>query len=359
METLKFLREHSLDELIGKYKLVERRHNEYPNLVLLKYHQIESNMNERIVQECRGLILDEDNEWRVVCRSMDKFFNTSEPQAAKIDWATARTYEKVDGSLCQLYYYDKNWQIATSGSPDASGNVNDYGFTFRELFWRVWSELKYKLPEGTSITYFFELMTPFNRVVVDHHGNDIILLGARRLDTFQELNPVVEAHINEWKCVRLYDFNDRSEVEEQLKGMNGLEQEGFVVCDAQYRRVKMKCEDYVKRHRLVSSMSYRNMLDVIRTNESAEVLPMVPQFKDLHWEIRVKYERLLGEMIGFYDGIKHLDDRKQFALLATTKHYSGALFDAKFKGTSFKQYLADMNIKALEKWLGIKDEEDG
>src|SRR5271154_4502894 len=96
----KFLRDGgTLDVLVEKFVLDIRRHPEYPNLVLLKYSQIDSPFSEEIVRECRGIILDQKNNWNVVCFSMLKFFNHGEGHAAPIDWSTAKVREKIDGSL--------------------------------------------------------------------------------------------------------------------------------------------------------------------------------------------------------------------------------------------------------------------
>lgn len=61
-------------------------------------------MKEPIVQECRGLILDEAEGWRVVCMPYKKFFNFGEDCCADIDWSTAKVQEKLDGSLISLYW---------------------------------------------------------------------------------------------------------------------------------------------------------------------------------------------------------------------------------------------------------------
>src|SRR5438045_764436 len=114
-----FLRSNSLAELEQRYAVAHKRHLRYPHLVLLKYSQIDSPMGERIVQECRGCILDESKNWECVSRGFDKFFNYGEVHAAAIDWGTAVVQEKVDGSLIMLYWYDEAWQVATSGTPDA------------------------------------------------------------------------------------------------------------------------------------------------------------------------------------------------------------------------------------------------
>jgi len=67
--------------------------------VILKYNQIESDFSEQIVRESRGVILDEENGYEVVCKAFDKFFNYGETLAADLDWNTVKIQEKVDGCL--------------------------------------------------------------------------------------------------------------------------------------------------------------------------------------------------------------------------------------------------------------------
>lgn len=350
-----YLRNYGLDGIQSNLSIVARRHNKYNNLVLLKYHQINSPMNNPITQMCRGIILDENNDWQVVCRAYDKFFNYEEICAAPVDFENAKIFEKLDGSLCQLYYYDGHWNIATSGSPDASGNVGDFNYTFADLFWKVWKEHGYTLPIDTKSCYVFELMTPYNTIVVQHKVNSLVLHGGRNLNTMRELNPVIEAHHNHWQCVKSFPFDSIEAIHAMLSDMSGTEQEGFVVCDINYNRVKMKCEDYVVKHRFISSMSQRNLLDIVRTNEGSEVLLYVKQFDELYHDIRSKFERLRGEIHGYYNAIKHIDDRKQFAAMATTQKFSGILFGVHFgKVATIEDALATMNIKNLEQWLDLK-----
>src|ERR1019366_8453836 len=111
----------SIADLEAAYGIKSNRHRAFPHLVMLKYSQINSPMNEPIVQQCRGIILDESNDWAVVSYPFDKFFNYGEPNAAKIDWANTRVLEKLDGSLMTLYWYADQWRVASSGTPDAGG----------------------------------------------------------------------------------------------------------------------------------------------------------------------------------------------------------------------------------------------
>lgn len=64
-------------------------------------------MDVEICQECRGLILDEDDNWKAICYPYKKFFNYNEPlgKAIKMNWTDVNVYEKIDGSLATLYLY--------------------------------------------------------------------------------------------------------------------------------------------------------------------------------------------------------------------------------------------------------------
>ena len=168
----------TLDALEAKYAITARRGVKHPNLVSLRYDQIASSFAEPIVRECRGLVLDEADGWRCVCRSMDKFMNHGDPLAAEIDWSTARCLEKVDGTLCQLFFYAGAWHCATTGTPDASGEVNGNGLSFSELFFRTFDESGMELPpQDLGVTMFFELTTPLNRVASRHETASLTLLG--------------------------------------------------------------------------------------------------------------------------------------------------------------------------------------
>lgn len=360
LKVVEYLRKNGLVKLAEEFAIKAKRHNEYPNLVLLKYSQIDSPKSHPIVIECRGVILDEADDWKVVCRSFDRFFNYEESCSYNIDFLTARAYEKLDGSLLQLFYYDDKWHCSTSGSADANGNVGDFGFTFKELFWKTWDDLGYQLPTETNKCYSFELTTLYNTIVVQHQKSKITLLGCRDLVTQKELNPVVEAHHNMWPCVKLVGIKGKAQLEESLVNMDGSKNEGYVLCDENYNRIKMKCSDYVARHRLVSNMSsVKNIIGVIITGEGDEVVPKLPpELTKKYWQIKCKYEYIVGEITGFYDAIKHMDDRKLYATFANKKWFSGALFGMRFNGTSAREFLRDLNIKWLKVYLGVKEDGD-
>ena len=58
---------------------------------------------------------------------------------------------------------------------DASEEVSEFRFTFKELFWQVWQDLKYSLHIETDYCLMFELMTHYNRIVVRQNSNKLVL----------------------------------------------------------------------------------------------------------------------------------------------------------------------------------------
>ncbi|KAL6052884.1 RNA ligase, variant 2 [Balamuthia mandrillaris] len=216
LETVKYLRRHGLEKLVKEFSLGATRHEEHPNLVQLRYQQLESPFSSPIVQECRGLILDELDNWRVVCYPFFKFFNYGESQAAAIDWsAPVRVQEKVDGSLFTLYFHAGRWHVASSSVPDARGAVfRDRGScgerkAFRTLFWEIWEGSGYRLPEGRDeeCCYMFELFSKENRIVVQPRMEALYLTGVRDLRTLQELQPSVFAEKYGWLSPPWYHFS--------------------------------------------------------------------------------------------------------------------------------------------------------
>ncbi|MDE2425595.1 MAG: 2'-5' RNA ligase [Elusimicrobia bacterium] len=338
----------SLQDLENKYKIYNKRHNKYPNLVLLKYDQIESPFSEAIVRECRGLILNEANNWEIVAFPFTKFFNYGEPLAANIDWNTARVQEKLDGSLAVMFYYDHKWQVATSGTPDASGNVNGFDFTFEELFWKTFKEMGLKTPDdGYDIetTFMFELTTPYNKVVVQHKECKLTLIGTRDLVSYAEI-PI--RWDQDYPHVKEFPLQSIKDIEETFNKLNPLEQEGYVVLDANYNRVKVKHPGYVALHHLRDSVSPKRILEIIRSGESTEFLTYFPEFQDIFNSTKEKYNLLVKELEDDYSEIKDIKIQKEFALEAINSRCSAALFQLRSnKVSSVKQYLAEINIDHL------------
>jgi len=380
LELQKFLQTNKPEEMTAKYGVAVKRHPKYPNLVLFKYSQIESPMGEKIVQECRGIILDESNNWAVVSYPYNKFFNHGEGHAAPIDWATARVFEKVDGSLMTLYWYDNQWQVASSGTPDAGGEVYGTGMSFATLFWKVWNELGYKLPsrgmEGKC--FMFELCTPYNKIVVQHTKNRLVYHGCRSiwLDDYREEFKIMPgppefelvsslANMN-WEVVKSYPLGTIEDVLKTLESIPPTEGEGYVVCDANFNRIKVKTPQYVALAHMRDGMGSRRMLELVRSNESEEFLTYFPEFKSMHAQVKEKFNALVEQVTQAWMKVQYMpwgateeEERKckkEFALAIKDVPFNGILFGMRSgKIKTIKEGLREMNIKHLMEHLKIKE----
>jgi hypothetical protein len=345
----------SLDELKSKYAITARRHATYTNLVSLKYHQIESPMGEPIVQQCRGIVLDQDDDWRIVSRPFDKFFNYGEGHAAPIDWSTAQVLEKLDGSLMSMYWYDGDWQVASSGTPDAGGDVNGNQMTFADLFWSVHDELGYARPANPENTYMFELMTRYNRVVVPHAKNRLVLIGIRHTESGAEESVHAPSNIT-WERVRTFPLQSFADVERTFATLDPLHQEGYVVVDAVFRRVKVKHPGYVAIHHMRDGFGPKAALEIVRSGETSELLTHFPEWRGDVEATRAKFDALVAEVEADYARLHDIPVQKDFALQAVKTRYSPALFAMRAgKAESFRRFFADVRINALMELLGMRD----
>lgn len=361
LEIRKFLRAgHKPEELTEKYAIAVKTHSKYPNLTMFKYNQIESPMGEPIVKEARGIILDAANNWDVVCYTMRKFYNWGEGHADKIDLNSAVAYEKLDGSLLQLYFYNNEWLVSSSGIPDASGEISSLipGVTFADMFWKVWRELGYLAPKDTRKCYGFEMMTQYNRIVCVYNKSNLVLHSVRDLDTLEECAPEEIAKENGWQCVKSYPMSSLEDVIEMAKKLNPIDNgEGYVVRDTlrwggSFGRVKIKNPAYLALHHIKEGLSGKRIADIIRTNESEEFLNYFPEYRPEFEKIKANFNILIKEIEETYEKIKHIEVQKDFALEATKYKFSGTLFSLR-KGlvTSVKHSLQEMQLDKLFDWI--------
>ena len=358
----KYLREHSLEELKSEYKLFIKQDREYPELFLFRYDMINSPMGDPLVQECRGVILNSEDNWNIVSLPYYKFFNMGESLAHEIDWSSAKTYEKLDGSIINMYWYDGKWRVATSGTPDGLAPLPNIEFksdksekTFRELFWEVWDKLGYELPdEGyKGHTFMFELMTPENIIIVQHKDYNIALHGMPNLSDLQEYTlEAIEKMNFGWKLAKTYDFKDETEVVQAADALNGLEDEGFVVRDANFNRVKIKCADYlrIKYLRIGHGLERKvGLSNIVRQGESSEVLQYFPHLKAKAGMMKKAYDQLIEEILAEYEPIKRIESQKEFALFVQKNcKYKSMMFYMRQDGGSpeaLKNRLKELPIK--------------
>lgn len=352
---------NNFDALKNAYGIIAKRHPKYNNLVLFKYDQIDSPFDQEIVRECRGIILDEDNNWSIVSFPFTKFFNYGEPNAAFIDWKSARVFEKIDGSCLVLSVYNGKWFCHTTGSPNAGGDVGDFGFSFEKLFWDTFYLYSGKLPSIiVNKTFIFEITSPFNKIVVRHDKPALTLLGGRDLGTLRELSLEEAAKFFPTiPTVKTFPFSSFEECTASYSSFSGLEQEGYVICDANFNRVKMKHPEYLHLHRLKDGLSSkRALIEIVRNGDTDEIIASLPEYTEILTEAKARLDTLLAELEATYAQLQDIVSQKEFALRALAEsRCSAALFSRRAQKTeSFGAFIREAHIDTVVKLLGYKTE---
>ena len=358
------------EQLTEQYAIRVHRHNKYPNLLLFKYNQLDSPMAEEICREARGLILDEDSNWSVVCYTFKKFFNYGEGHAHVIEPGDEiRCYDKVDGTLIQMYFYAGEWHVATSGKCDASGgySLDHPDKTFADLFWKTWSELNYQYPDKEEVCFAFELMTQYNRIICKYDKPRIVFLGARDRITLEEINPqlVIKVGGYNWECVKSHTLNTLEEIIEHARTLEPMSHEGYVLVsgwdkdERSFARIKVKSPSYVALAHLKEGMSAKRLLEIIKNNESEEFLSYFPEFRPEYEDVKKKYETILQELSLLYSENKDIPEQKEFANKVKNHPLSGILFCVRNKKVnSIAEGLRQYKTENLLEYMGYKKGEE-
>src|SRR4051812_48075484 len=195
---------------------------------------------------CRGLVTTLDGT--VVARPFPKFFNHGQPGAPEVDLAApVRVTDKADGSLGVIYPDGTGgFAVATRGS-FASDQALHATAVLRDRYGH-WAP-----PAG--LTVLVEIIYPGNRIVLDYGDlDDLVLLGAVDLGTGATYG--TEA-VPDWPGPVVESFAYPT-LADALAAPPRAGREGLVVWfpDTDLR-VKLKYEEYVRLHRIVTGLNAR------------------------------------------------------------------------------------------------------
>jgi RNA ligase len=244
-----------------------------------------------ITLNCRGLVLD--NDGNVIAKPFPKFFNYEELKPENIPNENFVVYEKMDGSLGIVFHYNDEWHVATRGSFQS-----DQAIKAKKIL-----DTKYNVSSlRKTRTYLFEIIYPENRIVVDY-GNDekLVLLAVIDTESGEEIpNSTLFFMVEDgWDVVTTY--KTWGEDWETLKKEISNDNEGYVIRFSGGMRMKIKGEEYVRLHKILTNFSTTDIWEILRTGGNMnEFLDRVPdEFDD--WVKRIA----MNLRYGFY----HIDER--------------------------------------------------
>jgi len=216
---------------------------------------------------CRGLILDK--EGNVVAKAFDKFFNYEELTLGDIPEESFEVFEKLDGSLGILFWYQGKWILASKGS-----FVSEQALKGKQILNQQYNVEV--LPKG--YTTVVEIIYPENRIVCDYGGDELlVVLSMVSNASGKELGYDSMMSFNEVSKIPVVKKYDGIENYDTLKSMIGNDREGYVVRFKNGFRMKIKGEEYVRLHRILTGFSNVDIWEYLKDGKDInELLDRVP-----------------------------------------------------------------------------------
>ena len=315
-----------LNDYIEKGLVVK---NDHPTLPLSIYNYSRTTQYEgkwdNITKSCRGLILD--REGNVVAKSFDKFFNLEEHNPEEIPNEEFEVYEKLDGSLGILFWYQGKWILASKGS-----FISDQAIKGKNIL-----NSKYNVePIPKGYTTLVEIIYPENRIVCSY-GNDEVLVVLSMVSNAsgKELDYDSLLKINEETGLPVIKKYDGIKDYKTLKTLISKDREGYVVRFRNGFRIKIKGDEYVRLHRILTGFSNVDIWEYLKDKKDLnELLDKVPDEFDA-WvrntvnELNSQFEGIEKEYQWIFKVTKRvegIEDRKIFAEYAMRYKNPSILF---------------------------------
>jgi RNA ligase len=300
----------------------------HPSLPLTIWNYTEKvqyeNLWDEVTLSARGLVTDDTGD--IVATPFKKFFNIEEGKFESTE--KFEVWDKMDGSLLIVFWYEGKWIVATRGS-----FTSDQAIKGVELLKKYNTDIMFR-----HLTYCFEILFPQNRVVVDYGDYEgLVLLG-----TFDKNGK--EYDVEMWSqygfdVVKKYDgIKDYKQLKEMVKN----DQEGFVVKFSNGDRIKVKGVEYLRLHKIMTNVTTTGVWEYLKNGEDVmELLKDVPdefykKIQNYVKDLRYSYFQISEDagkkfdymMYGKYNDKEPITDRKEFAEWVSTqpKHLSGILF---------------------------------
>lgn len=317
---------NTLNKYLSEKKLKRQKH---PSLDLYIWNYAESIQYSKkwdsVLYKCRGLVTD--SQGNVVAKSFDKFFNYGEVENGYTNFIgdiykdEYTIYEKYDGSLGLLFYYQNEWIFCTKGS-----FTSEQALHGQELLKNKYSMSLQIL--DTDLCYLFEIIYPENRIVVNYNQLDDLVY----LTSFYKNG-------NEKTCTDFMEnlgFPVARPLEnnsiEYLLNINESNKEGFVLYYPKNKsRLKIKFDEYLKYHKIIGNLTIDKIFEQLKNDTPLDkIIEMIPDeyYNWLHNvvdNINLECNVILNKCKEIYQ-YNYDSDKKVFAKNISNLEYSPILF---------------------------------
>lgn len=351
--------------LAYEYDLQIQQDPLFPNLIW--FGNSGCDMSIPLVRQCRGLILDSAESWKVIARPLDHLFEWSAQDAPTLDWEISRPriYDKIDGYMVYMWFYNQGWHLGSRLSPDASEVPLRNTQSLNKLFWDTFhsTKPKHEVPPlmFQTCTFIWEIrgktLAPVHRPIADN--NCLTLIGIRNNDTGEHLDP--ESFCR--KSIRGYipPFVDETEYDSMKDVLQAVVQtglkygEGVVIVDGKGNRVAVTHPEYNYARDFRDNLSLETVLENVRSlSPSHSIYEYAPDWVPLHSLLARCWGDLIKRCYESYDLHKAIEDDTTFA--ARVEHYPWKDVLIEYRISDIKSLSAGLRkvpVNTIIEWMEV------
>lgn len=346
-----YLKLNTIQQLHEEYLISSYRSKEHPQLILFRYdsHKAPESIFRHI---CRGIILDSEDDWKVISYPFNNFVTD---RSSHIN--PSIIHEKIDGSFCQMYFYEGKWCVSTNRNSDGTSIIGirrQLRIVFRDLFWNIFQQKYNNIILNTDYTYMFEMISPSHPIIICYDIDDLILIGVRNRVTYQEYS-IYESQFNEFDRPAIYSDLNMDSLDINLH-------EGLVSVTENFDRIKYKTPAYVKKAFKFPLCTNRNsksiinsIIQVLQSGEKEEFIKYCPEFLPQLSSVEKDYNIFKAKITEIYlDRCKYIENeynfptRKDFALsLDCCPRRLHKYLYILFNGYDLELYISSLHPKRL------------
>jgi hypothetical protein len=350
------------DEELGSHD-VKRTRNPRTGMNIYSYTKA-AGKEDVITRYCRGLVTD--GSGNIVARAFPRFFNWGEmvQEQDLFNFNNCWAENKEDGSLIIVYNHNDEWFVNTKATFGGGLMDGPSSPTWQQMFCHILGVKNTNdIPLDKNIVYVFEMCTEYNHIVTSYETPTLYLLtayykypgrvvknGQRYLscllnyieDYPDSVNIIIELPLEMRDQIAEYHgflrpsrtiFKSIDEVIADLREKAKIHPtwEGYVICDSNNRRWKVKNPEYLLLHRLRGNPFKRprieDLIEVVMIGETSEFAAVFHKLKDSLDYVETAINNMCQDAWDTYrNAIITTSDRKQFAAIALKSPMSAILF---------------------------------
>jgi hypothetical protein len=290
---------YDLEEWINKLNKKEYNNffeclqlNQFNEFVLIRYGMADMQESmwtnkDSLYRECRSVVIDLLRD-ELVLTPFRKFFNLNEVDEndslivqKEIDNAKSIEFtNKLDGSMQSARWYNDNIFMAGSMAMDIN-----HSWRLKDGYDKLTENHKRMIKENPQYTFIFEYISLNDAHVVLYKKQDegLYLIGIRNSLTGKQLSyNQIKGFANKYNVsMTKIENKNFNEILAEAKIKKSSEKEGWVI-NIDGHMIKLKCDDYIKLHRLLDKLSSINVIiQNIADNKYDDMIAKIPDtYKD-------------------------------------------------------------------------------